>query len=175
MDALRQWHTFGHQAHAGSCRISCCTWASHSFTDASHSKGWSSARRPSASNFREQKRTEAVWKMSQLIFNPFFGNILQPHSPLDFFVKYVFYHHFEHNFSWFFRQSFSVGHWLQLLPMPSVVTPRSVWHRRGKPLASRHGAARMTQRMCGTWLSSDTLWWTNIAMENHHFSWENPL
>ena len=20
-----------------------------------------------------------------------------------------------------------------------------------------------------------TLWWTNIAMENHHFSWENPL
>ena len=21
----------------------------------------------------------------------------------------------------------------------------------------------------------DTLWWTNIAMENHHFSWENPL
>ena len=23
--------------------------------------------------------------------------------------------------------------------------------------------------------SMDTLWWTNIAMENHHFSWENPL
>ena len=22
---------------------------------------------------------------------------------------------------------------------------------------------------------SSTLWWTNIAMENHHFSWENPL
>ena len=21
----------------------------------------------------------------------------------------------------------------------------------------------------------NTLWWTNIAMENHHFSWENPL
>ena len=21
----------------------------------------------------------------------------------------------------------------------------------------------------------DTLWWTNIAMENHHFLWENPL
>ena len=21
----------------------------------------------------------------------------------------------------------------------------------------------------------DTLWWTNIAMENHHFKWENPL
>ena len=20
-----------------------------------------------------------------------------------------------------------------------------------------------------------TLWWTNIAMENHHFLWENPL
>ena len=20
-----------------------------------------------------------------------------------------------------------------------------------------------------------TLWWTNIAMENHHFEWENPL
>ena len=23
--------------------------------------------------------------------------------------------------------------------------------------------------------STHTLWWTNIAMENHHFSWENPL
>ena len=22
---------------------------------------------------------------------------------------------------------------------------------------------------------SYTLWWTNIAMENHHFLWENPL
>ena len=22
---------------------------------------------------------------------------------------------------------------------------------------------------------ANTLWWTNIAMENHHFSWENPL
>ena len=22
---------------------------------------------------------------------------------------------------------------------------------------------------------TSTLWWTNIAMENHHFSWENPL
>ena len=21
----------------------------------------------------------------------------------------------------------------------------------------------------------NTLWWTNIAMENHHFQWENPL
>ena len=20
-----------------------------------------------------------------------------------------------------------------------------------------------------------TLWWTNIALENHHFLWENPL
>ena len=24
-------------------------------------------------------------------------------------------------------------------------------------------------------IQSSTLWWTNIAMENHHFSWENPL
>ena len=23
--------------------------------------------------------------------------------------------------------------------------------------------------------SKDTLWWTNIAMENHHFLWENSL
>ena len=23
--------------------------------------------------------------------------------------------------------------------------------------------------------TGSTLWWTNIAMENHHFSWENPL
>ena len=29
----------------------------------------------------------------------------------------------------------------------------------------------------GIWVSKliSTLWWTNIAMENHHFSWENPL
>ena len=27
------------------------------------------------------------------------------------------------------------------------------------------------------WILVDfsTLWWTNIAMENHNFSWENPL
>ena len=24
-------------------------------------------------------------------------------------------------------------------------------------------------------VDESTLWWTNIAMENHHFSWENPL
>ena len=25
------------------------------------------------------------------------------------------------------------------------------------------------------WSSTFTLWWTNIAMENHYFLWENPL
>ena len=29
-------------------------------------------------------------------------------------------------------------------------------------------------RLC-QWSFQHTLWWTNIAMENHHFKWENPL
>ena len=61
----------------------------------------------------------------------------------------------------------SIGLWL-LEEYPLINKPYGLliwgWHyhkiHAKNPLAS-----------CG----KTTLWWTNIAMENHHFSWENPL
>jgi hypothetical protein len=45
-----------------------------------------------------------------------------------------------------------------------------------------HGICCIKKRGLTGWLKyrkeavePDTLWWTNIAMENHHFSWVNPL
>ena len=34
---------------------------------------------------------------------------------------------------------------------------------------------RQTQMVEQESSTTATLWWTNITMENHHFSWENPL
>ena len=66
-----------------------------------------------------------------------------------------------------------------------------IWHMIGKPgrlLLWRSGLWQLWQlwiwihgdltiRTYGKMMGyiHDTLWWTNIAMENHHFLWENPL
>ena len=39
----------------------------------------------------------------------------------------------------------------------------------------KHYADNKNTSNVGKIMITDTLWWTNIAMENHHFWWENPL
>ena len=53
------------------------------------------------------------------------------------------------------------------------VGPPGAYHRWVK----RFGNSRQdgTEGRCHAKSSRVTLWWTNIAMENHHFLWENPL
>ena len=46
----------------------------------------------------------------------------------------------------------------------------------GTPGFPAQRPGRLGRLVYGEWGSyMVTLWWTNIAMENHHFSWENPL
>ena len=43
----------------------------------------------------------------------------------------------------------------------------------GKPMESIHEFLLLSMVYGQNWFRC-TLWWTNIAMENHHFLWENP-
>ena len=136
-------HTFGHQAHAGSCRISCCTWASHSFTDASHSKGWSCAETIRIRQTSENKSELRPCERWVNIFNPLFVTYCNHIPPLISSLNMCL-NHFKHNFSWFFRQSFSCGALAPTSPtMPSVYTTkrlasaRQTWHRGTEQLRTQ--------------------------------------
>ena len=66
----------------------------------------------------------------------------------------------------------SKGPWLGLDESGCCIDHQPRWWSRWCPVSRWGTADHQPQRIIN---AIDTLWWTNIAMENHHFSWENPL